>query len=62
MPLSKSDCMLYLRHPAWLWLKKHDKSKLPDVDDALQAMFVDGHLFESNSTPRGCTKKNQTLL
>jgi len=47
MPLSKSDYMLFLRHPAWLWLKKHDKSKLPEVDDALQALFDDGHLFES---------------
>lgn len=46
MPLSKSDYMLFLRHPAWLWLKKHDKSKLPEVDDALQALFDDGHLFE----------------
>ena len=46
MTLSKSDYMLYLRHPAWLWLKKHDKSKLPPTDDALQAMFDDGHEFE----------------
>ncbi len=46
MQLSKSDYMLFLRHPAWLWLKKHNKSKLPAVDAALQAMFDDGHLFE----------------
>ena len=46
MPLSKSDYMLFLRHPAWLWLKKHDKSKLPEVDAALRALFDDGHLFE----------------
>lgn len=38
--------MLFLKHPAWLWLKKHDKAKLPAVDAALQAMFDDGHLFE----------------
>lgn len=46
MQLSKSDYMLYLKHPGWLWLKKHDKSKLPATDDALQAIFDDGHLFE----------------
>jgi hypothetical protein len=39
--------MLYLRHPAWLWLKKHDKAKLPPVDDSTQAMFDAGFLFES---------------
>ena len=38
--------MLFLKHPAWLWLKKHDKAKLPLVNDALQAMFDDGHEFE----------------
>jgi len=46
MQLSKSDYMLFLRHPGWLWLKKHDKSKLPLVDDALQAIFDGGHQFE----------------
>ena len=47
MRLSKSDYMLFLRHPAWLWLKKHDKVKLPAIDEALQALFDDGKLFES---------------
>jgi hypothetical protein len=46
MTLSKSDYMLFLRHPAWLWLKKFDKSKLPPVDANLQAMFDAGHEFE----------------
>lgn len=46
MQLSKSDYMLYLKHPAWLWLKKHDKDKLPPVDDATQAMFDAGKKFE----------------
>lgn len=46
MTLSKSEYMMFLKHPAWLWLKKHDKSKLPEVDPALQAMFDNGHLFE----------------
>lgn len=38
--------MYYLKHPAWLWLKKNDKDKLPPVDDALQAIFDTGHKFE----------------
>lgn len=46
MNLSKSDYMLFLRHPAWLWLKKFDKDKLPPVDDNLQAMFDAGNEFE----------------
>ena len=46
MILSKSDYMLFLRHPAWLWLKKNDKNKLPAVDAALQAIFDTGHRFE----------------
>ncbi|MCB9813195.1 MAG: DUF2779 domain-containing protein [Pseudomonadales bacterium] len=47
MTLSKSDYMLFLRHPAWLWLKKYDKSKLPPIDEDTQAMFDVGHEFES---------------
>ena len=47
MTLSKSDYMLFLRHPAWLWLKKFEKNKLPPVDDNLQAMFDAGHEFET---------------
>lgn len=39
--------MLFLRHRAWLWLKKYDKSKLPLIDDNLQAMFDSGNEFES---------------
>ncbi len=46
MQLSKSEYMMFLKHPAWLWLKKHDKGKLPLPDAALQAMFDDGHEFE----------------
>ncbi len=47
MILSKSDYLLFLKHPAWVWLKKHDKSKLPPVDANLQALFDAGHLFET---------------
>ncbi len=39
--------MLFLRHPAWLWLKKYDKYKLPPIDDNLQALFDAGHEFEN---------------
>ena len=45
--LSKSEYMMFLRHPAWLWLKKHDKTKLPPVDDNTQAMFDAGFRFET---------------
>lgn len=44
--LSKSDFLLFLKHPAWLWLKKHNPKKLPPVDAGLQRMFDEGHLFE----------------
>ncbi len=44
--ISKSDYMLFLRQPAWLWLKKNDPTKLPPVDAATQAMFDAGHAFE----------------
>jgi hypothetical protein len=47
MQLSKSDYMLFLKHPAWLWLKKHDKHKLPPIDEGTQAMFDAGHKFEA---------------
>jgi len=37
---------MFLKHPAWMWLKKHDKTKLPAVDDNTQAVFDAGHMFE----------------
>ncbi len=46
MQLSKSEYMMFLKHPAWLWLKKHDKSKLPEPDENLQAIFDAGFEFE----------------
>jgi len=46
MTLSKSDYMLFLKHPAWLWLKKHQKEKLPAHDENTQAIFDAGHDFE----------------
>ena len=44
--LSKSDYLSYLKHPAWAWLKKNDKQQLPPIDDATQAIFDEGNLFE----------------
>ena len=46
MTISKSDYMLFLKHPAWLWLKKYDKSKLPAIDENTQEMYDTGHEFE----------------
>lgn len=37
---------MFLKHPAWAWLKKNDKSKLPEVDENTQAIFDAGHKFE----------------
>ena len=44
--ISKSDYIDSLRHPALLWLKKHDPSKITPVSDSLQAIFDQGHEFE----------------
>ena len=38
---------MFLKHPLYIWLKKHDKSKLPAVTPALQAIFDTGHMFEA---------------
>lgn len=46
MKLSKSDYMMFLKHPAWVWLKKHEPAKLPPISDNLQAIFDAGHTFE----------------
>lgn len=50
--LSKSEYIMFLKHPTWLWLKKHDKKKLPEPDANLQAMFDAGNLFESYAEAR----------
>src|ERR1035437_4385230 len=46
MTISKSEFMMFLKHPAWLWLKKHDKSKIPEPYENLQALFDEGNVFE----------------
>ena len=38
--------MLFLKHPAWIWLKKYNKNKLPPINEELQVIFDEGHLFE----------------
>ncbi|MFT7645137.1 MAG: hypothetical protein ACI9BF_000808 [Candidatus Paceibacteria bacterium] len=35
--------MTYLKHPAWLWIKKHAKAMLPGISPGLQAIFDTGH-------------------
>lgn len=47
MVISKSEFMMFLKHPAWLWLKKYDKTKIPIPDEDLQARFDEGTLFET---------------
>lgn len=50
--------MLFLRQPAWLWLKKNDPKKLPPVDENTQALFDAGHQFEPYAEslfPEGAT-------
>lgn len=44
--LSKSEYMMFLKHPAWLWIKKHQPKLLPKIDAKLQTMFDQGHEFE----------------
>ena len=46
MQLSKSEYMMFLKHPAWLWLKKNQKHLLPSPNAALQALFDAGHKYE----------------
>jgi len=49
MPISKSDYMLFLQHPALLWLKKHEPNKLPPVDVATQQRMDAGYEFEEHA-------------
>jgi len=44
--ISKSEYMMFLKHPAWLWLKKHDKDKIPPPNAMLEALFEEGNIFE----------------
>jgi hypothetical protein len=44
--LTKSDYLKFLIHPAYLWLQKHDKDRLPPFDDATQAIIDAGNEIE----------------
>lgn len=46
MYLSKTDYVTYLKHPAWLWLKKHSPNLLPKLDENSQAVIDGGIQFE----------------
>lgn len=45
--LTKSDYLKYLAHPAYLWLQKYDKDKLPPFDEAGRAMLAQGNEVET---------------
>jgi hypothetical protein len=45
--LTKSDYLKYLVHPAYLWLAKHDKEKLPKPSGNDQARFAQGDEVEA---------------
>jgi hypothetical protein len=44
--LTKSDYLKFLAHPAYLWLNKYDKDKLPAFDEAAQALVEQGNAVE----------------
>lgn len=44
--ISKTDYITYLKHPAWLWLRKHNPDFLPAPDDNSQAIIDEGREFE----------------
>lgn len=45
--ITKSEYMMFLKHPAWLWLKKYQKHRLLAIDENTQAQFDTGHEFET---------------
>ena len=44
--LSKTDYITHLKHPAWLWLRKHDPDFLNAPDENSQAIIDEGREFE----------------
>ncbi len=57
---------MFLKHPAWLWLKKYQKHLLPVIDENTQAQFDTGHHFETyaeqlfpNATKLGFNNYNE---
>ena len=59
MQLSKSEYMMFLKHPAWLWLKKNQKHLLPSPNAALQALFDAGR-HAKRSVPQ-CAPLNRVI-
>jgi hypothetical protein len=46
MNLTKTEYLLFLKHRAWLWLKKFAKETLPPIDANTQAVFDAGNRLE----------------
>ena len=44
--ISKTDYITSLKHPAWLWLRKHEPDFLPTPDENSQAIIDEGREFE----------------
>lgn len=45
--ITKSQYMNGCRHPAWVWLEKHNPSAIPSPDAVAQATFAAGQRYES---------------
>ena len=45
--LTKSDYMKFLIHPAYLWIAKYDKDKLPPFGETAQAAVAQGYAVEA---------------
>ena len=46
LKLNKSDYLDFLRHPAWLWLKKNEPEKIPHLDAVVKERMEAGYEFE----------------
>lgn len=44
--ISKTDYITYLKHPAWLWLRKNQPDSLDAPDENAQAIIDEGREFE----------------
>lgn len=50
--ITKTEFLLFRKHPAWLWLYKNDRTKLPRVDANLLQLFEDGKELEAYAERR----------
>jgi hypothetical protein len=58
MQLSKTDYITFLKHPAWMWLKKHAKETLAAIEIQSNTYAEGGELFETYAEklfPEGIT-------